>query len=89
MPFVSQGMSDEKDLDAPTPPGGPQRGDAPDGGTTPGTEATEPGPGVDRVTKRDGTHDIPSPTHDERDQEDAAEAVQLENAETSLDQPST
>jgi hypothetical protein len=85
-------MSDEKDLDAPKPPGGPQRGDAPDGGTTPGTEATEPGPQVDRVSKRDDTHDVPAvatPTHDERDQEDADEAVQLENAETSLDQPST
>jgi hypothetical protein len=88
-------MSDEKDLDAPKPPGGPQRGDAPDGGTTPGTEATEPGPEVDRVSKRDDTHDIPdvSPQsgapRDQDSAEGAAEAVQLDNAETSLDQPST
>jgi hypothetical protein len=86
-------MSDDKDLDAPRPPGGPQRSDAPDGGTTPGatpgTGAREPGPEVDRVSKRDDSHDIPPVTHDEREQGSADEAVQLENAETSLDQPST
>jgi hypothetical protein len=85
-------MSDATDLDAPRPPGGPQRGDAPGGGSTPdatpGTAAAEPGPDVDRVSKRDDSHDIPPVTHDERDAGDADEAVQLENAETSLDQPS-
>ena len=82
-------MSDEQDLDAPTPPGGPQRTDAPDGASTPGEEAPEPGPGVERVTKRSDSSDIPALTHDERDQSGDEEAVQAENAGTSLDQPST
>jgi hypothetical protein len=82
-------MSDDKDLDAPKPPGGPQRGDAPSGHATPGEEAKEPGPGVDRVTKRDDTHDVPAPHADEREQDADQAALQEENAETSLDQPST
>ena len=82
-------MSDEQDLDAPRPPGGPQRTDAPDGASTPGDQATEPGPGVERVTKRSDSSDVPAVTHDERDQSGAGEAVQEENAGTSLDQPSS
>ena len=82
-------MSDEQDLDAPTPPGGPQRTDAPDGASTPGEEATEPGPGVERVTKRSDSSDVPPVTHDERDQDGDEEQVQAENAGTSLDQPSS
>ena len=82
-------MSDEKDLDAPQPPGGPQRTDAPAGTSVPGEQVTEPGPGVERVTKRSDSSDIPAVTHDERDQDGAEEAVQAENAGTSLDQPST
>ncbi len=82
-------MADDQNLDAPTPPGGPLRQDAPDGTRTPGDEAKEPGPGVERVSKRDDSHDIPAVTHDERDQDGDDEARQEENAETSLDQPST
>ena len=90
-------MSDEKDLDAPTPPGGPQRTDAaagtpagtPTGNSATGEQVTEPGPGVERVTKRSDSSDIPAITHDERDQDGDAEAVQAENAGTSLDQPSS
>ena len=83
-------MSDEKDLDAPQPPGGPQRADAPEGTHTPGDEATEPGPGVERVTRRDDSSAIPPVTHDDaRDPSGDEEAVQAENAGTSLDQPST
>ncbi len=46
---------DPGDLDEPTPPGGPLRGDAPSGAGSPGTPATEPGPEVERVTKRGDT----------------------------------
>ena len=45
---------DDKDLDAPTPPGGPQRSDAPSGGHTPGEPAKDPGPEVQRVTRDEG-----------------------------------
>jgi hypothetical protein len=58
-------MTTERDLDAPKPPGGPQRGDAPDGPKTP-----------------DGRDERDSQGDDDRD-------LQEENAETSLDQPST
>ncbi|MCW2843690.1 MAG: hypothetical protein JWN22_1606 [Nocardioides sp.] len=58
-------MTSERDLDAPKPPGGPQRGDAPDGPKTP-----------------DGRDERDTPGDDDRD-------LQEENAETSLDQPST
>lgn len=76
------------DLDAPTPPGGPQRTDAPSGTETPGEPAADPGPGTERVTKRDDSHDVPAPAGDRRDQDTDERDLQEENAETSLDQPS-
>ena len=78
----------------PGPPAARSASDAPGGGSTPDADA---GHGRRRSrartstasSKRDDSHDIPPVTHDERDQGDADEAVQLENAETSLDQPSS
>ncbi|MEI5676554.1 MULTISPECIES: hypothetical protein [unclassified Nocardioides] len=71
------------DLDAPTPPGGPQRTDAPDGRDTPGEAATAPAPS----TPAAGT-DVPEPSGDRPEQDAAERDAQEENAETSLDQPS-
>lgn len=78
---------DGRDLDAPTPPGGPQRTDAPAGGRTPGEPAKDPGPEVQRVTRDEGG-EAPEPTADRAEQDEAAHDLQQENAETSLDQPS-
>ena len=80
-------MADDKDLDAPTPPGGPQRADAPSGDHTPGEPAKDPGPDVQRVTRDEGG-DAEEPTQDAPTQGQAAHDLQEENAETSLDQPS-
>ena len=84
-------MTDEQDsshdLDAPRPPGGPQRTDAPDGPETPGEPAADPGPGTERVTKPD-SGPPPAPTGPEPGQSQRQREVQQENAETSLDQPS-
>lgn len=71
------------DLDAPTPPGGPQRTDAPAGSETPGEAAPDPGPS----TPASGT-DVPAPAGDRPEQDEAGRDQQEENAETSLDQPS-
>jgi hypothetical protein len=77
------------DLDAPKPPGGPQRGDAPSGSQTPGTAAPEPGPETKRVTRPDGPNSVPAPEGDEGTQDPEESELQEENAGTSLDQPST
>jgi hypothetical protein len=79
--------------DAPAPPGGPLRtDDAPASAPTPGTPAQDPGPSVERVSKPDDDQtpdDVPAPTHEGGAEQDADErALQEENAETSLDQPS-
>ena len=75
-------------IDAPAPPGGPQRADAPAGPDSPGTPAPDPGGQVQRVTKREGTGDVPPPRGDRRDQGDVEQAEQLVNAETAQDEPS-
>ncbi len=86
-------------IDAPAPPGGPQRTDAPSGSRTPGEAAQDPGPGTERVTKpedpaggtvaREDIHDRPRTRTDERDPAgDPEKEAQLENAGTSLDEPS-
>ena len=76
-------------IDAPAPPGGPQRTDAPAGPDTPGEPARDPGPSTQRVTRPEGGSEPPAVHHDERDVPDDPErAAQLENAETSLDEPS-
>ncbi|MCW2791531.1 MAG: hypothetical protein JWO76_629 [Nocardioides sp.] len=82
-------MTSERDLDAPTPPGGPQRTDAPAGSETPGEPGKDPGPSAQRVTRPEGEGDVPSPAHDRDDQTDGDRDLQEENAETSLDQPSS
>jgi hypothetical protein len=81
-------------LDAPTPPGGPQRGDVPDGESTPGGQVdpdTSPEPEAHPGTSSD--HEPKQPTadgeiHARTQAEQVNEELQEENAETSLDQPS-
>lgn len=70
--------------DAPQPPGGPLRRDEPDGPDTPGEPAQDPG--VASVTDPIAADPelTPGPV-----QSDADRDLQEENAETSLDQPST
>jgi hypothetical protein len=85
-----QGPTDphgEGGIDAPAPPGGPQRTDAPSGGATPGEPAPDPGPEVERVTKReDGEAHEPEPAGN--GQSPAEQEWQAENAASSQDQPS-
>lgn len=72
--------------DAPQPPGGPLRQDAPEGGFAPDEEREELAPGKTEHGL-DDTKDVPPVSHD--DEQSSVEAeVQEENAETSLDQPS-
>ena len=71
-------------IDAPTPPGGPQRTDAPATGETPGENAPDPGP-----DDPSGGGQVPEPVRDpDAVASDEERAEQVENAETSLDQPS-
>ncbi|WP_182525817.1 hypothetical protein [Nocardioides dongkuii] len=75
--------------ETPPPPRSPLREDQADAPMAPIEGAKEPGPEVDRVTKRDDSHDIPPVTGDPDLQQDASgRDAQEENAETSLDQPS-
>ena len=84
------------DLDAPTPPGGPQRQDAPDADVNPtgSVDPSPPGPDPDvqPSSTPDGPTTIPSPATPEGepgpDADRGEHPVQAENAETSLDQPS-
>lgn len=71
------------DLDEPTPPGGPQRTDAPQGHETPGEAAPDPG-----VPAPESGDDVPAPRGDRPEQGEEGRDLQEENAETSLDQPS-
>ena len=85
--------------DEPQPPGGPLRQDGAQGGFAPDVDRT----GTDGPAGADGGSEertrpsedesppdsVPPVTGDRPDQSDAAEAVQEENAETSLDQPSS
>ncbi len=74
---------DTADLDKPTPPGGPNRTDAPEGPFSPGTPAVDPGPEVERVTKRSDAP-APPPEHDgDREQSPQEASRQEENAEES------
>lgn len=76
--------------DLPAPPGGPLRDDRPSGTQTPGEPARDPGPGVQRVTRDEGgSAPAPEPEGTEPEQDAPARALQEENAETSLDEPST
>jgi len=62
---VSQKQNDEP-LDAPTPPGGPQRTDAPAGGQTPGRPGVPGSEAVDDPDHPDRTDtpDTPDPQED-------------------------
>lgn len=85
----------ERNLDAPAPPGGPLRQDAPGGDVNPA-----PVPARDPADETDGpqtprpstTHPddlVPqSPSEAERGAGRPGDPTQLENAETSLDEPS-
>ena len=83
----------ERNLDAPAPPGGPLRQDAPGGDVNP-APVPAPDSADDPQTPRPSTthpDDVEpqSPSEAERGGQDpAGEATQLENAETSLDEPS-
>ncbi|WP_346387802.1 hypothetical protein [Nocardioides sp.] len=81
-------MSDEKDLSAPKPPGGPQRTDAPAGPDTPGEEGRDPGPQVQRVTRPDCEGEAGEPDLGTPEQGAQERRLQEENAESSLDEPS-
>lgn len=72
--------------DAPQPPGGPLRQDAPDGGFAEDAPREEL-PSGDASDGGDGSGDVPPVTGEDEQPAEAA-AVQEENAETSLDQPS-
>ena len=72
--------------DAPQPPGGPLRQDAPEGGLAPGAEREEL-PEGETEHGSDDSREVPAVTHADEQSEDEA-ARQRENAETSQDQPS-
>lgn len=75
---------DTSDLDKPTPPGGPNRTDAPDGPFSPGKPAQDPGPEVERVTKRtDAPGEAVEHPDADAEQSEAGETVQERNAEES------
>jgi hypothetical protein len=72
--------------DAPQPPGGPQRQDAPDGPLQPSGNEQNALPDPEQ-----GSDDAPGsvpPVQGEPEQSDAAADLQEENAGTTLDQPS-
>lgn len=71
-------MTGRDDLDAPKPPGGPQRTDEPQGDVTPGEPGRDPG-----TPRPEPGGPGPSAAGTGEDHH-----LQEENAETSLDQPS-
>lgn len=73
----------DQDLDAPTPPGGPLRQDAPGPGAHHGGDEAprRPGDAAAHDADDDSSDDEPETHPGDRD-------LQQENAETSLDQPS-
>jgi len=74
--------------DAPQPPGSPMRQDAPQGDIQPDAEDTDsPAAGETEHGSDDGK-DIPAVSHEPTQSDDATD-LQEENAETSLDQPSS
>ena len=75
-------------LDAPRTPRSPLRDDEPDAPLNPGEPAKDPGPQVERVTKRDDSHDIPPIQGEDVEPTEAERALQQENAGTTYDQPS-
>ena len=82
---MSQKQNHE-DLDAPTPPGGPQRTDAPDGAETPGR--TTVGASPQPPSSGSAADDQSPPPVPRTQQSEEGRDLQQENAETSQDQPS-
>ena len=81
-PGYAEAMSDPSN--EPTPPGGPQRQDTAQGGI--------PGGHEDDASRHDGEHGSTIPVEDEQSRPDPGSEespAQQENAETSLDQPSS
>jgi hypothetical protein len=77
--------SPHDDPDAPQPPGGPLRQDAPEGDFAPDEQREEL---ADRDEQPTGS-DVPDVTHGADEQSAGEAARQEENAETSADQPSS
>jgi hypothetical protein len=74
--------------DAPRPPGGPLRGDAPGGDLQPGDDDLDD---LSEGSSEHGSGDpggVPPVSHEAEQSDDDAER-QEENAETSMDQPSS
>jgi hypothetical protein len=71
-------------IDAPAPPGGPQRTDAPSGQETPGEPARDSGEPTQHGSEPVGD----APRHEESTQDEKRREQQEENAGTSLDEPS-
>ena len=81
--------------DAPRPPGGPLREDAPEGVLQPGdddldhlAEGSSESESGSESESESGSDRLPGVSQEPEQSEEAAE-LQQENAETSLDQPST
>lgn len=76
-------------IDAPAPPGGPQRTDVPSGGQTPRQAAADPAPEPEpEPDDEPDQNDIPEPVATQPEQSERAREAQEENAASSLDQPS-
>jgi len=74
--------------DAPQPPGGPLRQDAPQGDIQPDPEDRDSPPTGETEHGSDDSKDVPPVSHEATQSDDDAD-LQEENAETSLDQPSS
>jgi hypothetical protein len=74
--------------DAPQPPGTPLRQDAPQGPIQPRPEDRDHPPAGETEHGSDDGKDVPAVSHEPTQPDDDAD-LQEENAETSLDQPSS
>jgi len=74
--------------DAPQPPGGPLRQDAPAGGIQPDAEDRDSPESGETEHGSDDSAPVPPVSHEPSQSDDDRE-LQEENAETSLDQPSS
>jgi len=74
--------------DSPQPPGGPLRQDAPEGDLQPDAEDRDSPPTGESEHGSDDSSTAPPVSHEPTQSDDDAD-LQEENAETSLDQPSS
>ena len=74
--------------DAPQPPGGPLRQDAPEGDIQPDAEDRDSPPSGETEHGSDDGASVPEVSHQPSQSDDDSD-LQEENAETSLDQPSS